>query len=240
MLHEFLAENAPEILSRTRAKLATRTTPVPSEDQLKNGVPRFLIQLIERLGVAAVDSAALKQSAAQHGGELFAMGFTVGQVIHSYGDVCQVITQLAVETKAPISAEEFQRFHACLDEAMVHSVTEYQRRRDESLASAGTARLGLLANELGSRLDDAEIASTHLRKGNAAIGGSAGAVLGRSLRQLGSLVTSALAGVPPVAEIDPLGAVAGSARVEGAARRGDDEVAATVAPVAHRLDSAAE
>jgi hypothetical protein len=225
MLHELLAANAPEILSRTRAKFAARTTVLPTGDQLQNGVPRFLVQLIERLSVATRAGSAIEESAALHGGELFAMGFTVGQVIHSYGDVCQAITQLAVETNAPITAEEFQRFHACLDEAMVHSVTEYQRRRDESLASAGTARLGVLANEMESRLSDAEVASSHLRKGKAAIGGSTGAVLGRSLRRLDNLVTSAL-GSEPLG----LGAVASAARVDDAARRDDAPIATPSRP----------
>ncbi|MEP7122188.1 MAG: hypothetical protein ABJE95_14810 [Byssovorax sp.] len=228
MLYEFLAANAPEILSRTRAKVAARTTPVPTEDQLKNGVPLFLSQLIARLSVATIDSAAIETSAALHGGELLAMGFTVSQVVHAYGDVCQVITQLANETSAPITAEEFQLFHRCLDEAMAHSVTEYQRRRDASVASEETARLGALASELGSRLDDAELASTYLRRGNAAIGGSAGAVIGRSLRRMGSLVTGAL------------GSVAGEehARQAETGRATSSDLA--VAPVAPGLDDAAE
>jgi hypothetical protein len=232
MLHEFLAANAPEILSRTRAKVAARSTPVPTDDQLKNGVPLFLGQLIERLSIATIDSAAIEASARLHGGELLAMGFTVSQVIHGYGDVCQVITQLADETSAPITTEEFQLFHRCLDDAMAHAVTEYQRRRDASFATGETARLGLLATELNSRLTDAESASTLLRKGSAAIGGSTGAVLGRSLRRMDSLVTSALGSVPAGADLDPpRGAVP-----LAAAGTADGEVA----PVAQRLEASAE
>jgi hypothetical protein len=203
MLHEFLTANTPEILARTRAKVAARTRPLPTDDQLKNGVRVFLGQLIDRLRLATVDSGAIEESAAIHGGELLAMGFTVGQVIHGYGDVCQVITQLADELHESILTDEFQLFHRCLDDAMAHSVTEYQRRRDESVAGAGTARLGVLANGLRDRLADAEGASKLLRKGSAAIGGSTGAVLGRSLRGMGTLVTTALAGAPRGAEIEP-------------------------------------
>jgi hypothetical protein len=175
--------------------VAARTIPVPTEADLKNGVPLFLSQLIDRLRLATIDNGAIEESAAQHGGELLAMGFTVSQVVHGYGDVCQVITQLADETGAPISADEFQAFHRCLDEAMAHSVTEYQRRRDESVASEGTERLGVLAHALRNRLSDAMLASTLLQKGTVAIGGSTGAVLGRSLRGMRNLVTSALDGV---------------------------------------------
>jgi hypothetical protein len=195
MLHEFLAMNTLEILARTRAKVAARTTPVPTEAQLKNGVPLFLIQLIDRLSAASTDTVALQKSAALHGGELLEMGFTVGQVVHGYGDVCQVITQLADETHASITAEEFQRFHRCLDEAMAHSVTEYQRRRDASIADSEAERMEVLVNELRDRLADAMRASALLQNGKLAIGGSTGAVLGRSLRGLGKLVTDALVDV---------------------------------------------
>ena len=211
MLHEFLTTHTQEIIARTRAKVAARTTPVPTEAELKNGVPLFLRQLIDRLALATVDSAALEESAALHGGELLAMGFTVSQVVHGYGDVCQVITQLADETGASISADEFQAFHRCLDEAMAHSVTEYQRRRDESLASEGTERLGALAHALRNRLSDAMLASTLLQKGTVSIGGSTGAVLGRSLRGMRTLVTSALEGVRPESGPGAPHPVAGSA-----------------------------
>ena len=200
MLHEFLTAHTQEIIARTRAKVAARTTPVPSEAELKNGVPLFLSQLIDRLALAGSDSLALEESATLHGGELMAMGFTVSQVIHGYGDVCQVITQLADEVGAPISVEEFQAFHRCLDEAMVHSVTEYQRRHDESLAGEETARIGVLAQSLRTRLNDAVLASTILQKGTVGIGGSTGAVLGRSLRGMGDLVTNALADARPERE----------------------------------------
>lgn len=202
MLHEFLSANTREIIARTRAKVAARTIPVPTEAQLKNGVPVFLGQLIERLRASAIDTGALEASATLHGGELLAMGYTVSQVIHGYGDVCQVITQLASELKTAISAEEFQVFHRCLDDAMAHSVTEYQRRRDASVASEGTARVGVLAQRLQTRLSNAMQASALLQRGNVAVGGSTGAVIGRSLRGMRTLVTDALTHAGAAAERD--------------------------------------
>src|ERR1700691_2341682 len=97
MLHRFLTTHTPEIIARTQAKVAARGRPAPTETQLKNGIPLFLGQLIERLRHANGDSGAMNESAALHGGELLATGFSVSQVVHVYGDVCQVITQLADE-----------------------------------------------------------------------------------------------------------------------------------------------
>jgi signal transduction histidine kinase len=195
MLHEFLTTNTPELIARTRAKVAARTNPVPTEAELKNGVPLFLRQLVDRLSLATTDSEAIEESATLHGGELLAMGFTVSQVVHGYGDVCQAITQMAEETNAPITVDEFQTFNRCLDDAIAHSVTEFERQRDETVAYEGTERLGVLAHELGNRVTAALVAFSILKKGTVGIGGSTGAVLGRSLRALRDLVNSALAGV---------------------------------------------
>ena len=192
MLHEFLAAHTTQIITRTRAKVAARSTPVQTEGELKNGVPLFLNQLIDRLRLATRDSGAIEESAALHGGELLAMGFTVSQVIHGYGDICQVVTEL---TDAPITADEFHVLNRCLDDAIAFSVTEYQRQRDASIAYEGTERLGVLAHELRNRLGAAMLSFTILQEGTVAIGGSTGAVLGRSLRGMGELINNALAGV---------------------------------------------
>ena len=195
MLHEFLSAHTHTIIDRTRAKVAARSTPVPTEAELKNGVPLFLDQLIDRLRCATTNTAAIEASAALHGGELLAIGFTVGQVIHAYGNICQVVTQLADETNAQITADEFHTLNRCLDDAIAHSVTEYQRQRDVSVAYEGTERLGVLAHELRNRLGAATLAYTILQEGTVGISGSTGAVLGRSLRGMGELINNALAGV---------------------------------------------
>jgi signal transduction histidine kinase len=195
LLHEFLLRNTDEILTRTRAKVAARTVPIPTEAELKNGVPLFLSQLINRLSLGKVDGGAMQESATLHGGELLAMGFTVSQVVHGYGDVCQVITQLADETDASITADEFNTFNRCLDDAIAFSVTEFERRRDKLLAYEGTERLGLLAHELRNRVSAATVSFRILQRGTVGIGGSTGAVLDRSLRALRELVNSSLAGV---------------------------------------------
>ena len=56
--------------------------------------------------------------AAQHGRRVLAQGFSLEQVVRDYGDVCQAVTNLAVETGAPIEVEEFRTFNRCLDNAI--------------------------------------------------------------------------------------------------------------------------
>ena len=74
----------------------------------------------------------MTHSAQRHGGDLKQAGFTVGQVVHGYGDVCQAVTELAMELESPISADEFKTLNRCLDEAIAQAVTEFARQRDLS------------------------------------------------------------------------------------------------------------
>jgi hypothetical protein len=53
MLHEFISANRGGLLARIRAKVAARLAPRPTEDELKNGVPLFLDQLVDALSLAS-------------------------------------------------------------------------------------------------------------------------------------------------------------------------------------------
>src|ERR1041385_8451750 len=144
-------------------------------------------------------SAAIDRAAAQHGGELLQKGFTVDQVVHDYGDLCQAVTELAQEKKEPISVDEFHTFNRCLDSAIAGAVTEFGRQRDhvifEQNARTLNERLGSLAHELRNLLNTATLAYTAIKGGHGAVAGATGAVLDRSLDGLRSLVDRALADV---------------------------------------------
>jgi signal transduction histidine kinase len=195
MLHLFLTANAEEIVARSRAKVAARGTALPTEEELANGVALFLNQLIDRLRLVTLDTEAIEQSATLHGGELLAMGFTVSQVVRGYGDVCQVVTELATETGVAITASEFHTFNRCLDDAIANAVDEYERRRDAAVAREGAERLGVFAHELRNRVNVAMLAYTVLQDGTVGIGGSTSALLGQSLRELSHLVDRSVVGV---------------------------------------------
>ena len=188
MLYEFIAMYHEEILARTRESVASRASPRATPDELKNGVPMFLRQIVESLRSSGADGAAMENSASQHGGDQLKGGFTVGQVVHGYGDVCQAVTELAKEKGARITAEEFHGFNLCLDEAIARAVTEYMRQHDLTLHEAGAARLGSIAHELRNGLSGALVAFELLRRGNVGVCGATGAVLGRSLLGLRDIV----------------------------------------------------
>ena len=97
MLHEFVAINRAEIIRRCRAKVMTRSAPPPTEAEIDHGIPVFLDQLADALRLSLISSPEMCKNAREHGHDLLHQGFTVSQVVHDYGDVCQAITELAVE-----------------------------------------------------------------------------------------------------------------------------------------------
>src|SRR5688572_15118605 len=137
--------------------------------------------------------AEIGQGAALHGSELRWAGFTVAQVVHDYGDLCQAVTELAIELDIPISVDEFRTLNRCLDEAIARAVTEHARQRELALADRGTERMGFFAHELRNRLANAMLAFGALKSGTVGIGGSTGALLGRNLIALRDLVDRRLA-----------------------------------------------
>jgi hypothetical protein len=153
-----------------------------------------------------VDHDEIQKSASQHGEDLFHRGLTVAQVVHDYGDLCQVIAGLAVEQEAPIAPEDFRTLNLCLDDAIAGAVTAYAKKREQAIsdagterereiADAGTERLGVLAHEMRNVLSSAMLAFNTIKAGTVAIGGATGAVLGRSLIRLNALIDRSLADV---------------------------------------------
>jgi signal transduction histidine kinase len=195
MLREFIAVNRNDIIRRCREKVAARSASSEAA-VVSQGVPMFLDQLVDALGQGPVSSIEVSSSAIQHGHDLLRQGYTVSQVVHSYGDVCQSITELAVQTDAPITIDEFRTLNRCLDDAIAGAVTEYGRARNQSCVDgehARTERLGYFAHELGNLINTGLIAFEILKMGNVGVGGSTGAVLERSLMGLRTLAGRSLA-----------------------------------------------
>jgi signal transduction histidine kinase len=199
MLHEFITLNREEITTRCRAKVATRSMPLPSEAEINHGVPLFLDQLVDMLRSRGTSTLAIDESAGQHGHDLLLKGFTVSQVVHDYGDVCQTVTDLALETNAPISTDDFRTLNRCLDDAIASAVTMYtresQQSHSENAADRDNERVGFLVHEMRNLVNTAVVAFEVLKSGNVGVGGSTGAVLNRTLMGLRDLITQSLEGV---------------------------------------------
>jgi signal transduction histidine kinase len=218
VLYEFLTENRNELIKRCRAKVARRLAPQACNVELQYGIPLFLEQLIRTLhhenacsfweshnhsGESPPNQSAtgaeIGKSAAKHGSELLRRGLTVDQVVHDYGDLCQAVTELAVEQNAPIAVGEFHTLNRCLDNAIADAVTEYTRRRDLAVSDQGNQamneRLGSLAHELRDLLNGAMLAQKVVKSGKVAAAGATGALLDRSLEKMRDLIDRSLAEV---------------------------------------------
>jgi signal transduction histidine kinase len=208
VLADFLVTNRDAIMALARARVASRTSPLPSDVELTNGIPVFLDQLGEALRLARSNSPSsheqLSATAGRHGSDLFRMGLSIAQVVRDYGDVCQAITELAVQQKAQISGEEFRTLNLCLDDAIAGAVTEHARQREHAIADQGTERLGTLAHEMRNLLHTAMLSFESIKTGRVAAGGSTGLVHGRSLLGLRDLIDRSLADVRLDAGIERL------------------------------------
>lgn len=196
MLSEFVKNHRDEIVARCRTRVAQRMAPRPTQAELEHGIPLFLRELEQTLECELHHRPREATTAVQHGRDLLRGGFTIAQVVYDYGDVCQTITELAIERSAPIRTDEFRTLNRCLDNAIAEAVTEYERQHQIDVATEGTRRsneqLGLFTLELHGLLGSALLAFNVLRSGSVGIRGSTGDVLERSLVGLRDLVDRSL------------------------------------------------
>jgi hypothetical protein len=179
-LSEFISVNRDELIGRCRAKVATRSAPAATDAEIDHGVPLFLDQLVHELRHGPSKTHEISKSAIQYGHDLLLQGFTVSQVVHNYGDVCQSVTDLALETGAPIATDEFRTLNRCLDDAIAGAVTEHAR--GQQVTRDGQS------DELRNLIDTAITAFEVLQTGTVGIGGTTGALLYRSLLGIRALV----------------------------------------------------
>jgi signal transduction histidine kinase len=216
-MHKFLANNRDELIARCKAKVAQRPKRAATVVQLSNGVQLFLEQLQRTLeaeeagqstqsmsisGAPGGDAQSLSEmgaSAAVHGKELWELGYTIDQVVHDYGDLCQAITDLASERDAPFSVSEFRTLNRCLDNAIANAVSAFSEQRDMILARRQATevneRIGFAAHELRNSLDTAMLATKALEVGSLPVSGATGNVLKRGLASLKSQIEQMIAEV---------------------------------------------
>jgi hypothetical protein len=163
-LAAFVSEHRTELISRCRPKVATRSSPPTPYDAIDYGVPLFLVQLSKELtGDGTPETAEISATARARGRQLLNRGFTVDQVVRDYGDVCQSVTELAVETDTTISAQDFRTLNQCLDDAIAGAVTAFAEVQD-------IARDGELT-ELWSLVNSASAAFEAMQSGRVGVDG---------------------------------------------------------------------
>lgn len=144
-------------------------------------------------------SRRLAQGATAHGKKLLELGYTIDQVVHDYGDLCQAITSLAVERDAPFGVDEFRTLNRCLDAAIADAVTEFSTQRDRATAEKhsdeANERMGFLVHELGNYVLGAKLAINALETGSLPMSGATGSVLKKNIKSMSAMIAQTAAGV---------------------------------------------
>ena len=208
MLHEFLIANRAELIRRCFARVAARRAPQATPPELEHGVPLFLDQITDMFARPAqpprshtAAESRMEDGATRHGEELRRHSYTLEQVVHDYGDLCQSITELAHEQGAPVTLHEFGMLSIRLDNAIASAVTEFARPRDVPGNGQRTRdtdeRLGVLASEMRDALDATILALTAIKGGSVGFGGATAADLDSSLLGMRALIDRTLAETQP-------------------------------------------
>jgi hypothetical protein len=136
--------------------------------------------------------AEVAQGAGAFGTELQKLGYTLSHVVHSYGSICQSITELAMEKQVPIGNGEFRQLNQCLDTAIAGAVTSFQKQRAEGDAARETEYLGCLAHELRNSLSVVSVSLRLIKSGTVGFTGSTGQVMDKALKRIEELVDHSL------------------------------------------------
>ena len=189
MLYQFLIANRAEVLALTKIKTVDLAADKPTSERSERGLPQFYEYLVGELKREANGHPKRSEKklgpnvTIMHGEELSRLGYTVSQVVHGYGVLCQAITELAEAKRAVITTGEFSTLNLSLDVAIADAVTGFSRRSNiEDVDSA--KRMGFLVHELRNALAAAIIAHAMVKKGVVGVGGSTNALLERNLNRM--------------------------------------------------------
>lgn len=200
MLREFLIAHRREVIQKCREKATASFAPSEAPAALEHGVPLFIQQLINALearpsasgdvggpGGQTLFPAEIGRSAALNGAELLRRGFTVDQVVHHYGDVCQSITEMAIELKCGMNPDDFRILNGCLDNAIAGAVTAFaqgHQNASDDRDEERYERLSIQQQEHRRLVAIALQAFTAMRSGGLGLTGATGGLLMHALTEL--------------------------------------------------------
>lgn len=208
MLYDFLTTHRADLIRRCEERASERHAPADVALLVEHGVPLFLEQLIRTLEDEGLTSARtvhmppaspvdsdIGRAATLRGAELLRLGYSIDQVVHCYGDVCQTVTELAVEHNETITPDEFRTLNRCLDEAIADAVTAFGDERETAILDQAAdlhRRLGALAEEQTRLLDIALQTFEVIKSGNVGVRGATGTALVNTLKELRALIDHSL------------------------------------------------
>ncbi len=139
-LVQLLTDYRDPIVSRfvaevRRKDLSPRGT---SQSLLVDHIPEFLDEIVAELARdepvrMSQDAIDTSETARQHGGQRFSLGYDLGALTREYGVLRHCILRIARETNAQLSIEDHDTLGKCLSVGVTQATTEYVAYRDEEL-----------------------------------------------------------------------------------------------------------
>jgi len=177
--------------------------PRSSPYQLDQGIPTLYEELIEVLRISLEDDSAIARqrfvattvtasTSRQHAQESYRLGYTVSQLVHGYGCICQGITEYAHEVGAPITSTEFSQLNLCLDVAIAQAVSEFENLSLENASREESLRIGFLVHELRNSLSNAMMAHELVKAGGVGAAGATSLILTTSHQQMKHIIDRAI------------------------------------------------
>ena len=117
------------------------------------------------------------ESARQHGRAGYAVGKSVTDMVHDYGTVCDVVTDLARDAGLEMTLDDAQILNRWIDHGIADALSEYSSESDRASAQ----RLGELAHELRNALGSVTMGFRLIQTGSAAPSGRVADVVERVL-----------------------------------------------------------
>ena len=205
-LYTMLIERKTEILEKCRAKVADVAGPRSSAYPFEAAFPLLYDELIEVLRLSLADHSAEARkkfvsdtvnasSSRAHAQQSFRMGYTVSQLVHGYGSICQGITEFAYEQGEPITSTEFSQLNMCLDVAIAQAVSEFELVKIHAMSDSDTLRMGFLVHEVRNYLSSAMLAHELIKSGDVGANGATSQAMTMSLQHIKQLVDRAIAEV---------------------------------------------
>ncbi len=204
MLYEFLEKNKKSILDLALKKTLGISENKPTTSELEKGLPIFYTELISVLKKGPVDNDSKKPvhteelsitQAASHGKESQRLGYTLSQVVHGYGAICQSVTEFAQDKKFTITSWEFHELNLCLDIAIAQAVTQFAKTTKKDSEKKELLRLGELTHELRNTLASAILAHEMITRGTVGTSGNTSRILTNAHFRMRDLIDKSLSEV---------------------------------------------
>jgi hypothetical protein len=185
-----------EILARCQAHARARSGGAASAAALDAGLLLLLGDLAEELDEQVPCATATDWAgAAARGGDLFRMGFTACQVVHSYCDIRQATGAIANERGLARDTEEICTLHRCVDAALARAITEHAAAAAAALRHEADHRMELFIHDLRNGLTVALLAFDTLKRCGGDLDSTTGTLLNRGLLRIRAVMEQSISDV---------------------------------------------